>query len=581
MGRISAALERWASTPRLWLQGLLLAVVLFALLPVVLDGNGIGYPDEGVYAAQVESLSRGTWWEERPAADLPGLEIANGMGPEFAAGDRYVGYVRHSLYMRLLVPFWRIGGFAALLVPSILGGVLAALATAFLARHLDRRVAVPGLWMVAVGSPLLFDSYLIAAHTLGAAAVGWSAVGIAGILRTKQFRALFWVLPVAAFAVFMRSEGVLYVGGLAAGVGALAVARAVRRRWPDALRLGAASVSLGAVGASTFLVDAWLARGITGSVAGPETTSRVLGETTDPLAHVWASLLRPGIGTAISWQPLLAAVALVFAAALYRLAGPRAVLLQVGLLGLAAGSALWMHADTLGLITGLVAAFPLLVAGLIVTPRFRGDDLRWFLAIGSTAALPALILAGYAEGGASEWGGRFYLPLVVLVAPLMLAGLERWVRELQGEGRLVVAMFALIVFSTGALQVRLNRDRRAVTSIVDRGVASVLHRSESTGRPLVIAGGISIGGGGRILWARRDEVQVLSAPSLENTFRMVTFLAKGGYRDLYVLIPMPDGMVHQVAEAWLQPIRWEIGPRHSLGTTGFALYRLFAPPRKG
>ncbi|MCC6497688.1 MAG: hypothetical protein IT193_15660, partial [Propionibacteriaceae bacterium] len=417
-GRVSSALGRWASTPRLWLQCVVLGAVLLALLPFVLDGNGIGYPDDGLYAAQVETLSRGSWWERRPAADLPGLEIANGISPEFTVGDRYVGYVRHSLYMRLLVPFWRIGGFAALLVPSILGGVLAAAAVAMLARRLDRRLAGPALWSVAVGGPLLFDSYLVAAHTLGAAAVGWTAVGLVGLLRTRRLIVLGWILPVAAFAVFMRTEAVLYVCGLATGVGAVAVERAVRHRRSDAVRLGLTAVALFAVASASYYFDAWLARRITGSTAATETVSRVLGVSTDPLGHIWASFLRPGYGPLFLWQPTLAAVAMVSAAVLHRIIGRRTWSLQVGLLALAAGAMLWLHAGSLSLITGLFAAFPLLVVGLVVLPRFSGDEVRWFLAVGCLSPLPLLVLSGYSEGGAAEWGGRFYLPLVVLMAPL-------------------------------------------------------------------------------------------------------------------------------------------------------------------
>ncbi|MCC6226289.1 MAG: hypothetical protein IT195_07775 [Microthrixaceae bacterium] len=128
---------------------------------------------------------------------------------------------------------------------------------------------------------------------------------------------------------------------------------------------------------------------------------------------------------------------------------------------------------------------------------------------------------------------------------------------------------------------RLNSERRAIASVVDRGVASVLSRWVSPDRPLLVAGGISIGGAGRILWARRDEVDVLSAPSLEHTFRMVKYAASHGYRVVYVLIPMPDTSTRQVAHAWLDPIGWVVGPRHSLGTTGFGLYRLAAPPEEG
>lgn len=571
-----AALILWASSPRLWLQVVLLGVILGLLLPFVLDGNGIGYPDEGLYAAQAETLSRGTWWDDRPAADLPGLEVANGLRPEFTRGNRYVGYVKHSLYIRLLVPFWRVGGFGALLLPSLVGGVLTAAAAAFLARSVDDRLAVPALWLVGVGSPLVFDSYLVAAHTLGAAAVGWTAVGLAGVLRTRRFVALLWVVPVAAFAVFMRSEGVLYVCGLSAGVGVLALMRAAHRCWRDALQLGVTAAVTFTAASVAYLVDAWLARRITGSTEAVQTTGRVLGDSTDPLPHIWASLIRPGPADRIVVAAAIGASTTLAAAVLHRALGRKSWALQSALLGVAAAATLWMHSGGLHLVTGLVAAFPLLVAGLIVMPRLGGEEARWFLVVAAVSAGVLLVLTSYAEGGAAEWGGRFYLPLVVLLGPLYVAGLAHWIEQLDRRGSLVVSLMAVGVLGLGALQVRVNHSRRSETAVIDRGVAAAVAEPDIAGQPLVVVGGVSIGGASRILWARTGEMDVLAAPSLEHTFRMVTFAAEHGYRDAFVLMPLPDGSAVQVARAWLDPIGWTVEPRRSLGATGFGLYHVHA-----
>ena len=76
---------------------------------------------------------------------------------------------KHPLYPVLLAAADRLGGVTGMVLLSLAGTVAAAGLAAVLARRLDPALVRPDLWMVGLASPLLFDGFLVIAHTLGAA----------------------------------------------------------------------------------------------------------------------------------------------------------------------------------------------------------------------------------------------------------------------------------------------------------------------------------------------------------------------------------------------------------------------------
>ena len=89
-----------------------------------------------------------------------------------------------------------------------------------------------------------------------------------------------------------------------------------------------------------------------------------------------------------------------------------------------------------GLVPGLVFAFPVLFAGLVV---LRRDGLRemtpiFFLVV-ATIFFVAVIFTQYGVGGSVEWGGRYFAIGVPLVCPVAVVTLRRVGRQLDDAPR--------------------------------------------------------------------------------------------------------------------------------------------------
>jgi hypothetical protein len=75
--------------------------------------------------------------------------------------------------------------------------------------------------------------------------------------------------------------------------------------------------------------------------------------------------------------------------------------------------------------TGLLAAWPVLVLGLVLVPRARLAERPIALVAAVAALFAAAVLATqYAEGGGLEWGGRFFSPALAPLAVLAAVGLR-------------------------------------------------------------------------------------------------------------------------------------------------------------
>jgi hypothetical protein len=253
----------------LWQHVLALSVVLLAMMPV-LGGSGLFSGDEGAAVAQADLLIEpGEWGFDTPRPDLDPEGVA---GP-FDRADVITGapFAKHPAYPILLVPFVAVAGTAGAKALSLVGTVLAALAAALIGRRLRPGIERPVLWIAGLASPLLFNGWVVIAHTLAAAGCGFAAMLVLdGLNDSRDGPRRTAVVGVAALmlaAVLVRNEAVLF--GIALAMASLFIA--ARRRSPALAGLGVGA-AVGTIGG--YLLDAYL----TGLVASPEPPF-VVGET--------------------------------------------------------------------------------------------------------------------------------------------------------------------------------------------------------------------------------------------------------------------------------------------------------------
>lgn len=518
-----------------WAHAAGLAALLLILLPII-DNGYVAFPDEGVYSLQAQNLADGSWSSPRPAPDVDAEGLFDAIGPTAVIGDESIPYGRHPLYPLLLGGAYWIGGATALLVVSVGGTLMAAVAAGLLARRLNRRFAIPALWLTGVGSPLLFSAYLVMGHSL--------AAGLCGLMILALTRALdddrLWPLPLgliaAALLVNVRSEGVLIVAAAGAAIGLMALP--IPRRRPVDWRSGLIAASLLATGLLAFLMDTWASRRVLQlSDFGSAPLENVLSERTGPLDAAWISLFRPWHTDLQAQVPnLLVLLCLALGLIALRVVPNRPVL-PLGLFGLAAVSAMWALFSEPGLISGLFAAFPIAVAALIFFKRPPKDQpLVARLALTLVLSLALIMLAIYGDGGATQWGGRFFNVLIPLLVPLVILGLFNARQQLSHREALFAGSCLMVVtLSMGTLSLRANSDARHFMESLVVGSLDALPTTGTGTTPLLITAQIGSDGTARAFWTEREEVEVLRSGDIRNTFVLVNDAALAGRESAFVL----------------------------------------------
>jgi hypothetical protein len=432
-------------------------------------------------------------------------------------GDRVVAYSRHALYPLLLVPAFALGGYSGALVVSVLGLVGAAIAGAFLARRLDIRYAIPTLWIIGVGSPLVFDGYVLWGHSVVAASAALAYLGLLrGVESRSQWMHLGYALPAVVLTVLLRSEGPPFVIAVAIvlGVGAVDIRRQrVADRWAASIAIGTVSLAL-----ASYWFDTKLSEWVGGSGYGTKVSNLVLSERSSPIRAVWTSLLKP-----YHWTPDLSdtliqssLVFLVLGALAFRwsvrFTSVPWVLITMSALGWTAAVVV-APADGSTLIPGLFAAFPLLSVGLLMTKWIDVRESRELVrALGVFVVTGVLLLITiYGGGGGTDWGGRFFhITLVPLVGPMLLV-IQRRTRSLTATERRVLCIpMALLVLAPSVLALgwidgRKQDVRRENDQLVSMATATTI----APARPLVVVWRLQPDGTSRLFWDRTDDLDVL------------------------------------------------------------------------
>lgn len=501
----AAAGGRWARVP-FGIHALALLVLLLIGMPIVGTASSFS-ADEGVAIMQARRLARGDGWIMRdpfPALDPSGrdfpLELvdrgANGVAP----------YAKHPLYPVLLAAADRVGGVNAMIVLSILGTWCAALLAAALARGFGFGRGLLALWIVGAASPLFFDSYLVQAHTLAAAAFALAVWAALRLRRRDGIDPLGTValLSGTALAILLRSEAVLFVAGL----GVALIVDAVRRRRPGAV---VAIAVLGVTSAATLLVERrWIRHIVGAAVSAPD--AGVASVRGSGLGARWSALrvtwFQPGYGGVTTAVMLLAAAALLvlIASIGLRLGARGSPLVVIGSAGAALLLVSRLFVGGFEPVPGLLIAFPAVLA-LVALPfrRVWQSGRAAVTAIGAAIGVAAVLATEYPTGGGGEWGGRYFaigIPLLVLL--IVLTYRDRAPR-LDGAARRVLpiafAVGSVALSITGLTALRSIHDtRRDVVAAV--AAAAARTDAGDGGSPVVIARGGTLP---RVAWSVLDD----------------------------------------------------------------------------
>jgi hypothetical protein len=536
-------------------------LVLGCLLGVgaLLWNGSIAIPDEGVYLAQTDLLRNGSWSGPAPAPDIDINGSFTPVAENGAVDGRVVPYSKHPLYPLLLAPAFAIDGYKGVLVLSALGTWAAAVAAAFIARRIRPAYGPWALWIVGVGSPLLFDAYIAVAHSLAAAAAGIAFLGVTRAVDDRRWVHLAYGLPAVAATVALRGEGLIFGVALGLGTALAAVGWPPFRRlnWQPALA-GAAVLGVSAI---TYVVNSASTSAIRSETLRANPASRLSSDQLDIWGGVWASLLRPFAATWATANPFLplAVISVILAAIVLRFA-PTFVLLPLGLLVMSALAALASLLAPPELITGLVPAFPVLVAGLLL---LRADALRLPIVVRavSTAALTAgaLLAVNYSVGGASEWGGRFFHILIPVMVPVALAGLDSGRAALSGpQGRVAGACLVTVtlVLSLSSLRTQLSL-RNDTRSIVTEAVR-LANSPTSDAAPLILVARLYGDGVSRFFWEQSDEVDVLTLPSIQLLPAALAQARTVGRQHVVVVTNISPPTFSLLFQANLDDLGWEV-----------------------
>jgi hypothetical protein len=351
-------------------------------------------------------------------------------------------------------------GVPGMMIVSIAGTVIAATFAALVARRLHPSLALPTLWLTGAASPLVADAYLAIAHALAAGVCAAALLAVASALDRRTFARLALVAAPIAAAITLRSEALLF--GVALALALLASAGLRRDRW-TAWVGAAAVVGLGAgvvidravtnrlLGASGVAIPATSG----GSEAGSFLSGRAKGFVT--------TLLRPGYG-AIRPTGLLMIVLLLGGLLVVRelrrddpdrrfVRSAAAIIIGVALLVLVVA----MTGDP-QIVPGLLVAFPVGVWGIVALDRATiRHPLGEVLALTATLFALAVLATQYAQGGAWEWGWRYFAIGLPCVTPLVAAGLRRLSDRVDADtarvwiASIAAAAIALAVMGTGSV----------------------------------------------------------------------------------------------------------------------------------
>ena len=509
-------------TPALGVHPWVLAIILFAIIPIV-GTDSVWSADVGAQLYQATALTDGTGWvipHPFPAADPSGhffpihlSSFAESADPtRLDRGAGYVVFRKHTAFTWIVAGLFQLGGFGAVIAFSAASTLAASVGTARLTGLLHRPAAVPALWITGLASPLFFDGYVGYAHTFGAALIAWGAFFLLRFVsapRPARNRCLLLAAVPLCGAPMTRTEAPLAGIALGLGLASIALVLPIMRTHATAHLLGPSDSAgdngkpmtygiAGVVAIVATMVGLILDRRLAVPVSG-------LAERSDPVAG-WSfvdgrieALVRtwflPGGDDGSGLLVIVAFALVVAAAAVARLAAPSGVdstnttVIRLILIGAAGAMLARLILAPPATIPGLLLAFPLLVAGLVLVKR---EDLRnprfATLAIGFALFCGAVLATQYPLGGTAEWGGRYFavgLPLGVAIAtPGLVRFAQSVARPQRAQLAALVAVVVVLTSSMGVLTLRTSRQR--TEQLVADIEATLAPAGDADGSPVVL-----------------------------------------------------------------------------------------------
>ena len=537
----------------------LLAFVLVALIPVVGPGASFS-PDEGVAVIQARTIQGdGGWIVEHPFAELDPGDDYYPLGASTVGRHGQAPFAKHPAYPVLLAGLDRAGGITAMVLLSIAGTVGAAVAAALLARRVAGGLERPVLWAVGLGSPLLFDAYLLIAHSLGAALAAGAVVAAAGGLQRGGARPFLLAALATAAAVLVRSEALVFAAALAAGIGLSAIA--LRR---PRLLAGAAAVAGAGLAAALAEKQAQIALvgASPGGVQAPAVEGGFLGARMEAFINTW---LDPSAGVTTSADlALLLAVVLTVAGAVVARRRPEQPGLLVAVVLVAGAVSVLAFADSPSrTVPGFLVAFPVAAVALALVDRryFEAASGRLLVTVTAGLFVAAILATQYREGGSAEWGGRYFalaIPLVSVLAvdalarrsPALPVGSRRWA----AAG--LVGVSALL--SVGAVT-SLARIHSFTGELLERIAATGATSQPGDGhsQPVLVSAYPNIP---RLAWASFSDQRWLHNPDPGAGAELAHRLREAGVDELVFVGSEPDDVApYLVAYRVDEDRSWEMG----------------------
>lgn len=435
------------------LVGLVVAVLAIAAL----TSSGDSFvTDDGSYELQLRALEQGSWVLPTEAERYDPTYEHQPIAYATPTPDGVVPLAKHPLWPWLAHAISPVTGadhaYEVLGIASVLATALAAWA---IAAERERAWRPGALWVAGL-APVAITATIGWAHASAAAA---AAVALLGAVRLVQ-RGPSWtsaalVVVGTALLIGLRSEGLLYA--VALGIGLTVGAVRAGRRWPVSGAWGAGVVAVAA--AVTELEGRWI-RSITGEV-----TATLYVRTTEDVAtsgYLDARLegairsLVDNIAGVARVTMVIALVALLVTSALVAAGRDRWYpLWRVSSIGVLVILVLRVAAHPTSPVTGLLSAWPVAVVGLAAALAVRWRRLDVEL-IAAALFAGAVLATQYADGGAGQWGGRFYAPATAAVAVAAAGGAAALLAR-QPAARPYLATALVVPVVLGVLSVRAAR----------------------------------------------------------------------------------------------------------------------------
>jgi len=402
-------------------MGLLAAYVALSLL---LDPSGYLGTDTGAKVATLEAMDRAGsarpdvgYWAETWDPD----GVVHPLYQSKRVGDGDWVAVTTLPMLEAARPLYALGGYRAVLLLPMLGGVACALGARRLARSLGDPSGWAVFWVIGLASPIVLYSLDFWEHVVGAAAIVWA---VALLVESVHGRDRWW-RGVAAGALLgvaatMRTEALVYTS-VAVAVACVAHL-AIGRRLTASVGLGAGAVAgFGAVWAGNAALERLVggaSRAARASGTASGTARNVSGQLGDRAQEALVTTLGVKGATTASWV-IGAGLLLVLALAWRSHRRGDETLARAGVV-LAGVVYVAAALSDLGFVPGMVPAFPV-VAGLAL---LRPAGATRTVVVIALASLPLVWAFQFLGAAGPQWGGRYILPTSVLLGTGSLVGLS-------------------------------------------------------------------------------------------------------------------------------------------------------------